>query len=97
MKQNHYVILKKCKLGTAKGDTNSYKTSDYQSKNIHFTLLDQLLPGNTYFYVCGDDVENVKSAEFSFRMPDYEHHTGSIAIVGDLGQTCKMILKMKKC
>jgi hypothetical protein len=75
-------------IGTAKGDSNSYSTTEYQSKHIHFALLDQLLPGMTYFYICGDEIEKSElSEEFSFKMPNYGQHAGSIALMGDLGQT----------
>ncbi len=73
------------------GDNNKYSgtfnRTFYESKYIHFAVVTDLVPGNVYFYVCGDDVQRVKSREFSFKMPSYEQHVGSIAIIGDLGQT----------
>jgi hypothetical protein len=54
--------------------------------------VDKLEPGTTYYYVCGDDQKQIKSKEFSFKMPDYEQHSGSIALIGDLGQTRNFFL-----
>jgi hypothetical protein len=78
-----------CIDGVFSGDNRQYKALFYESNYIHFALVNELVSNVTYYYVCGDDVTQTKSKEYSFKMPNYESHQGSIALIGDLGQTSK--------